>query len=207
MQGCEASTAPCPTMPHRLLSFRNSISCKGLKAVRGNSEMGKKRGPCLVISSPESPGAPGQKLLSLEWVQVCLPLDFSVLSSSHLSSEHGDGLGNGFLSAHLVRLHAHHLNQLVGIFILLPQLHFLGGQLGFQLIHLQQRSGRFFQMEPWWGLTLQGREEHQLLMQRCKAELSAGTKLPDLGKERCPGRPLPLSSAANVVEDSKQRRL
>lgn len=99
MQGCEASTAPRPTMPHLLLSFRNSISCKGLKAVRGNSEMGKKRGPCLVISSPESPGAPGQKLLSLEWVQVCLPLDFSVLSSSHLSSEHGDGLGNGFLSA------------------------------------------------------------------------------------------------------------
>ena len=144
---------------------------------------------------------------------LCLGQVFFTVLLLLLHLQHDEGhlllllIGNGFLSAHLVRLHTHHLNQLVGIFILLPQLHFLGGQLGFQLIHLQQKSGRFFPMEPWWGLTLQGREEHQLLMQRCKAELSAGTKLPDLGKERCPGHPLPLSSAANVVGDSKQRRL
>lgn len=93
-----------------------------------------------------------------------------MMRATFRSSSSADGF---LLYTHLVRLHAHHLNQLVGIVVLLPQLRFLGGQLGFQLIHLQQRRGRFFQVGPCWGLTLQGREEHQLPAQSAKAELSA----------------------------------
>lgn len=46
-------------------------------------------------------------------------------------------IGDGFLCAHLLRLHTNHLNQLVGIVILLLQLHFLGCQLRLQAIYLQ----------------------------------------------------------------------
>lgn len=63
-----------------------------------------------------------------------------------LHLEHDEGhsplllVGHGLLSAHLVCLHANHLNQLVGVFILLPQLPLLRGQPGLQAIHLPQRG-------------------------------------------------------------------
>lgn len=63
-----------------------------------------------------------------------------------LHLEHDEGhsplllVGHGLLSAHLVRLHANHLNQLVSVFVFLPQLPLLCGQPGFQAIHLPQRG-------------------------------------------------------------------
>lgn len=61
---------------------------------------------------------------------------------------------DGFLFAHLASLDTYHLNQPVCIFILLLHLYFLGGQLGFQIIHLQQRGNGFTAGRRTWNTVL-----------------------------------------------------
>lgn len=49
-------------------------------------------------------------------------------------------ISNGLLLADLLRLHAHHLDQLVCVLILLFQLSLLNGQLSLQVVHLGRGS-------------------------------------------------------------------
>lgn len=92
--GAEAATPS--TMPHLLLSLRNSTHSRDLKGALRNSELGRKRGPWLVICSPD--GSRSHRVgTAIPGVGASMAFAFLVLLSGHFCSQRGVCLRNSSL--------------------------------------------------------------------------------------------------------------